>query len=229
MRCYLRQAGARYAVILKLAMAVALALAQFAGGAPLQALTSQRACAMACCAGKLPHAAGSCKHGACHVDLSIKRAETENKTASHCATHGSAAMPSGAAVMHDEAGMSDSAYMPDAPAASVPMPEQSHGTVKIETVNAGTSPEPQVNDDKPQPAGNLSARVMGSPCPQDCGAGAFNYTNQSRPREQAALAFAVRPRPPSAAVYVHSFNHSINSLDALRRSSVPRAPPRSFS
>jgi hypothetical protein len=58
----------------KALMAFVLLAAFLSGVVPLAAVTAGSLCALECCAGKAPHASGSCMKGACQVTLPTSRA-----------------------------------------------------------------------------------------------------------------------------------------------------------
>jgi len=51
-------------------LTVALLSVFLAGSVPVMTLASGPMCTLACCAGRPPHAAGSCMNGSCHANLS---------------------------------------------------------------------------------------------------------------------------------------------------------------
>jgi hypothetical protein len=53
----------------ELALAVMLVVAFFSSIAPLALVSAGSMCALECCAGRTPHAAGSCMNGSCHAVL----------------------------------------------------------------------------------------------------------------------------------------------------------------
>lgn len=55
--------------IARLLCALTLLLAFLSAGIPLGASSAASTCELACCAGRAPHAAGSCMNGSCHADL----------------------------------------------------------------------------------------------------------------------------------------------------------------
>jgi len=69
-------------------MAFVLLTAFLSGVVPLAAVTAGTLCALECCAGKAPHASGSCMKGACQVTLPTSRAHRHhaaaNKTENFC-------------------------------------------------------------------------------------------------------------------------------------------------
>lgn len=61
-------------------MAFVLLAAFLSGVVPLAAVTAGSSCALECCAGKAPHASGSCMKGACQITLPTSRARRNHAT-----------------------------------------------------------------------------------------------------------------------------------------------------
>lgn len=55
--------------VAKLVLATMLALALLSGSVPFTTISAAPMCTLTCCAGRLPHAAGSCMGGACDTGL----------------------------------------------------------------------------------------------------------------------------------------------------------------
>jgi hypothetical protein len=60
------------------ALAVALLAGLLASIFPLETLATGQMCSLACCAGRAPHAAGSCMDGSCHAALRKRSARTRH-------------------------------------------------------------------------------------------------------------------------------------------------------
>src|SRR5690349_10464722 len=56
----------RKRIVVRTVLAVSLLLAFLASSFPLTTIASGPMCTLACCAGRPPHAAGSCMNGSCH-------------------------------------------------------------------------------------------------------------------------------------------------------------------
>ncbi len=63
----------------KLALAVMLVVAFFSSIAPLARVSAGSMCTLECCAGRAPHAAGSCMAGSCNAVLSISHKTTKGR------------------------------------------------------------------------------------------------------------------------------------------------------
>jgi hypothetical protein len=73
---------------------------------------------------------------------------------------------------------------------------------------------------------SAGAASLGKPCPSDCcGAATGSFAGLRRPRREAALTDALRPRPPTSESHGYAPPHFIKVESALRRSHPPRAPP----
>jgi hypothetical protein len=206
----------------RLIVAVALVLALLSGIAPLSSASAGHLCAMECCAGLPPHAAGSC-----HMGLSSpgETKELQHDQAEHC---GLAEADTGAikGISAGVMGMKTSA-VPTLDLDSVTIDASEHCAKNSQAEEAG----PATTDSPRLPSVNaqsFSAQSFSKPCPPECGTGALS--SGVRPaRQAAALAYNVRPRPPTAAgkFYFSRQNFSIDS--AYRKQVRPRGPPLSFS
>jgi hypothetical protein len=74
-----RRHSTRFKIIdtAKLALAVMLVVAFFSSIAPLAPVSAGSMCTLECCAGRAPHAAGSCRDGSCNAVLSISHKTTK--------------------------------------------------------------------------------------------------------------------------------------------------------
>jgi hypothetical protein len=64
--------------VARVTLAMALLAALLACIFPLEAVATGQTCALACCAGRAPHAAGSCMNGSCHAVLSKTSAHSHS-------------------------------------------------------------------------------------------------------------------------------------------------------
>jgi hypothetical protein len=76
-----RRHSTRFKIIntAKLALAVMLVVAFFSSIAPLASVSAGSMCTLECCAGRAPHAAGSCMGGSCNAVLSISHKTTKGR------------------------------------------------------------------------------------------------------------------------------------------------------
>lgn len=73
---FARKRSNRLKPIARMALAAILLAGLLGSLLPLETLASGQMCTLACCAGRAPHAAGSCMDGSCHV--SLKKASKQN-------------------------------------------------------------------------------------------------------------------------------------------------------
>jgi hypothetical protein len=66
---FARKRSDRLKCIARTALAAILLAGLLGGVLPLETLASGQMCTLACCAGRAPHAAGSCMDGSCHAAL----------------------------------------------------------------------------------------------------------------------------------------------------------------
>lgn len=172
---------------------------------PSSAVASGPMCALACCAGRAPHAAGSCMNGSCHAFLKSR---------------------AGASHIHHQSPVQRSEQLCGLPRViartTAALLRQSA------TLTVGDSSE-RLNADRANDRPRISTSTVGQPCQPDCGTGTFSSSSQSRPRETGAISYADKARPPSAGRHEHSSSNGAMALDALCRRSRPRGPPISSS
>ncbi len=155
-------------------------------------------CNLACCAGRPPHAAGSCMDGSCHASLG-KRAKTRH---AHVEAH-----------LQGEqlCGLSQIKFNPARLLAT--------RAITIEASTDASRHDPPSTD-----RASISTSVLTKPCQSDCSSCAMGFTSSNRHRNSAALTHAERPRPPSeAGLQVKS--DFILDLNARSRRDAPRGPP----
>jgi hypothetical protein len=172
---------------------------------PSSVLASGQLCTLACCAGRTPHAAGSCMNGSCHAFLKgrpktphIHRQLPVRQSEQLCGIRRITARTTGALLRDSTT------------SALAATPVRSRGSYPAE-------------------AARISATALSKPCNSDCGAGTFGSSSQSRPRDSNATSYADKPRPPSTARLEQSSLNIAKSSDALCRRSRPRGPPTSSS
>lgn len=168
---------------------------------PTAALASGPMCNLACCAGRAPHAAGSCMNGSCHAFLR-GRVKTSH--------------------IHRQLPVQQSEQLCGLPRTIARTTARL--LRKSSTLTLGDS-SGQSHGSRAHEAESLSMSTLGKPCQPDCGAGTFTSSSQSRPRDTGAISYADKPRPPSSSRFeLSSFNRA-KTLDALCRRSRPRGPP----
>ena len=186
-------------------LAALLLLTLLSASLPPTAIASSPMCHLACCAGRAPHAAGSCMNGSCHAFL-MGRAKTSkihlqlpvHESEQLCGLRRSTTRNSVVSLRGSTARTLAASF------------ERSRG---------GRAPD----------AASVSTSTVGKPCQPDCGTGTFSSSSQSRPRDSGAISYADKPRPLSTARHEHSSFNRAKTLDALCRRSRPRGPPISSS
>lgn len=185
--------------------ALMLALALLSGLAPFSASSSSLShpCAMACCAGKPPHEAGTCASAiACHLNPSTVKEGLESRTVDETSD--------GAMAQH----------------------QHHHEMMSVPEAAHHKEHHPAPADDArngSRQGAIVAVSVLSSGCRQDCGAGVFSSSGESRQRDPASLAYAVQPRPPCRSRLTLSGRNLASALDMLRGKLIPRAPPALFS
>jgi hypothetical protein len=194
------QFGTR-ARVARIILAGTLLFGILASALPLTTIASGPMCTLACCASRAPHAAGSCMNGSCHANLLIRSKPTHS---------------------HHQLLAPESERLCGLPRLTARMSPSSLRVVAMARSTQGSR-----NDTQDQ--ANLSASTIGKRCQPDCGSCASGFANPNRQRNPAALAYAIRPRPPSSIRLADVEASLTRKLSALCRQCAPRAPPLSFS
>jgi hypothetical protein len=203
-------------------LAVTLLLTLVAGSIVLPAAASGPLCTLACCAGRAPHAAGSCMRGSCGTGL---------------AAHNPASSSSPQAHHHHEqqpAEESDpSSVLPGARASvggsemgEVPTIEATPYEVSADAGGQADTTEAAANRSNDSA---ITASVLSKPCQPDCGACTSGFAAPKRSRNAATLAGSNRARPQSSLKLATGRDPLTHTRSALGRQSVPRGPPLFFS
>jgi hypothetical protein len=190
-------------------LAAALACLVAAASVPSGAVSAEHGCQMPCCKGKVGGRSGDGDGESCHVNLNhLQPAPTPEPVEAEpmCGATPPPATRGGAAQAPH--GHSDD----DAP----------HSAVRHGIEHGAHQDVPPRNTSPHAPA--VSASVS-KPCPPDCGALSNSFTQLRRPRDGAALAYGVKPRPPTVAVLPPARAGASKTSSELRRQSSPRAPP----
>ena len=166
-------------------------------------------CELACCAGRTPHAVGSCMNGSCHAFLTgsttkghVHHEEPREQTEELC---GLSQLKRDASrlMLLERVTMSSGfgAHSANSRGSSTSTPEKAR----------------------------ISAAAFTKPCQLDCGTCGSGFTNSTRKRNSSALAYADHPRPPSGGARINLQYKPARKLSALGRLGAPRGPPFSFS
>lgn len=189
--------------IARAVLGVALLLTLLAGSFPLSTLASGPMCELACCAGRAPHAAGSCMNGSCHAFAASHQKKSHNHEAKPEQLCGLARLKFNASRF---------------------------GSFDNVTVDFTTSNNQSTNSTSTAPAtASLATPAITKPCQPDCGGLVSRSTGSRRQRDEAALAYSNRPHPPSRAKLQANDYRLTQALDACARRGVPRGPPVLFS
>jgi hypothetical protein len=164
-------------------------------------------CNLACCAGRAPHAAGSCMDGSCHPNLFAHRKTIH--------IHREAPVPQPEQLCGLQKLAARASFW-----SPLWAPRHHSGLI----INSERSAEDQASQTAPGRA-NVSSSTLRNPCEPDCGAGTLSSTNQRRPRESAADSRADRARPLSNPGLLTGANTFIYAREAIRWQANPRAPP----
>ena len=190
-------------------VAAILILVLLSGVAPFNTLSAAALCTMDCCAGLAPHAAGSC-----HMSMSAgARVADAHKS---CETTEASDGVTGGVM-----GMVDSHSSFDA----VTIDASEHCNKKPSADGARV---PSSTEKTPVQPG-LSAQSFTKPCPPECGTGVVSFAQLQRGRDTAALAHAMRPRPPTIGRQRAHIETNFLTATAPHKRVRPRGPPSSFS
>jgi hypothetical protein len=199
-------------------LGIALLLTLVAGSIALPAAASGPLCTLACCAGRAPHAAGSCMHGSCGTGL----------VAHNAASNG----PNKAHHRHEQQPAEESDQASAFPGATASVGASEMGDVPtIEATPYEVSADAGGQADSTEAAANrsnvpaMAATVLSKPCPPDCGACPSGFAAPKRSRSAATLASPNRARPPSSIKLAKRRDPLTHTRSALGRQSVPRGPP----
>jgi hypothetical protein len=207
----------RAMIAVRAMLAVALLVMLVGGSIVWPAAASGPSCAMACCVGHAPHAAGSSMHGSCETELS---------------TIGSAGSQAQHSHHHPAEQQQPSAADPDVPRAFAGAMASAFGSDmdQVPTIDA-TSSEVVPDNGTPTVIGSGQANIATSPtaltrpCQPGCSTAA-GFSAPARSRNTTALAGAHKDQPPSGTKLAIQKYAPIHSRSTRYRRSGPRGPPR---
>jgi hypothetical protein len=176
---------------------------------PTALVASGPMCKLACCAGRAPHAAGSCMNGSCHASLSghTEKIHIDRETPIEQA--------------EELCGLARLKANP----IRIPLSEKL--TIGF-GLGASSDDSREASKSAADQAG-MSTQALTKPCQPDCGSCASGFAGSNRQRNTAALAYADRPRPPSGVGFGNTTYRPTQPLSALCSRGAPRGPPLSFS
>jgi hypothetical protein len=186
--------------IARAVLGVALLFTLLAGSFPLSTLASGPMCELACCAGRAPHAAGSCMNGSCHAFATSQSKKNHNHEAKP----------------EQLCGLSRLKFR-----ASRIAPFE---TVTVDFTASDNQSTDATSSSTPATA-SVATPAMTKPCQSDCGGLLSRSTGSKRQRDEAALTYANRPRPPSRIRLRANDYRLTQTLDARARRGAPRGPP----
>ena len=194
--------------VARVVVAATMILVLLGGITPFSTFSATALCTMDCCVGLAPHAAGSC-----HMNMSAGTPGPDAKKS--CETTGSSDEITGGV-------MGMVSFRSSLEAVTVDASE--HCNRKS---SAGVARVPSTNEPPAQPS--LTAQFLTKPCPPECGTGVVSFARLQRSRDVAALAHALRPRPPTIARQFRYNEANLFTATALHMRVRPRGPPPSFS
>ncbi|HKR60994.1 MAG TPA: hypothetical protein VJS64_14840 [Pyrinomonadaceae bacterium] len=185
-------------------LAATLLLGLLASAFPLVTVASGPMCELACCAGRAPHAAGSCMNGSCQAFL--------NST------------PETVYVNHEEqpepaeqlCGLSQLSMTPT----RIPLIE----TITVDD-GSGIERDHSETSNHSSNQASIATTAFQQPCQPECGSCASGFARSNQQRNSAALAYADRPRPPSRGRPRNTDYGLTQTRSALGRRGAPRGPP----
>ena len=194
-------------LVARFLLATTLALALLSGSLPFTAISAAPMCTLTCCAGRAPHAAGSCMSGACDTGL-FQHPKSSKHAHSNIAFQGAEPLCGLGSITGIAAGF---------------------GVTPGGIAGRRTRDRTQSKSAGYEQSESVTAAVVVTPCQPDCGGCASGSTNQNRQRDTTALSHAPRPRPPSSKQLAIASREFVNTLEVVCAQSRPRAPPATFS
>jgi hypothetical protein len=191
--------------VARVSIAATLLFGILASLLPFATVASGPLCTLDCCAGRAPHAAGSCMNDSCHAFLQTHSKKTRVNT--QLSSHNDEPMCGLAQAMRG-------------------LPSIFH--TRNQLVTREHYPEPtdkrgiQINT-------KISSPAIGKPCQSDCASLASAASTSKRQRDKAAIAYADEPRPPSTTIFATIESSLIRERSELCRKCAPRGPPVSES
>jgi hypothetical protein len=168
---------------------------------PFAAASSGAMCALACCAGRPPHAAGSCMHGSCQAAIPNHHG-VSTESGSDRVTH-----PIHTPIVEKLCSLSSTSRR-----------------AIVTQINLRSN-KPTANATVRM---HFSAAALVKPCQPNCGGGASGSGTFHRQKDSVVVAHGTRPRPPTDLRLFSFARHGAQNLDALCRESAPRGPPISI-
>jgi hypothetical protein len=203
----------------RMIVAVVLVLALLSALVPFGSASAGHLCAMECCAGLAPHAAGSC-----HMSMSPhgKSGESspEQDPDKHCGlpqTDNGSIDGIAAGVM----GMTGSAHSSlDLDDVTIDASDHCNTDSQSKGLNVTSHNDSSESD-------SIATHLFSKPCPAECGTGAVS-SGVRRSRDSVAAVHHARPRPPAPGRKYQHLNGNFLITSNYCRQLRPRGPPLSF-
>lgn len=219
-------------------IALVMLLTLVAGSIVWPAAASGPLCSMACCAGKAPHAAGSCTHGSCETDVATPQPASGAEHSHHHqqqqqspaadADNNTPAAFAGALASAGGMGLASAVGMDLASAGGMDMSQ-------VPTVEAVPNEAAPDNTARATASGtaadvtSISSTAFSQPCEPGCGACVAGSAAPGRQRNSTALPATYKVAPPSS-VKLGIGRHALTlTHSVVSRQGSPRGPPSSFS
>ena len=145
---------------------------------PLTTIASGPMCTLSCCAGRAPHAAGSCMNGSCQAILG-SRSKTSHQ---HSQTY-----------TEKFCGLTHL--------------RQRNRLLSLIAQSVARNGDDRTNQAEPN-HDSISGGTIGKPCDPNCGGAFVSSSTQSRPRQFSASAYVDKPRPPTVRRHYNVGNRS---------------------
>lgn len=206
-------------IAVRATLALALLVMLVGGSIVWPAAASGPVCAMACCAGHAPHAAGSSMHGSCETELSTNRSAGSETQPSH--HH------------HVEQQQQTAAADSNVPQAFAGAMASAFGSEmdQVPTIDATSSEVAIDNSTRTAATGSdatniaISASVLNRPCQPGCSTAA-GFSAPARSRNTTALAGSHKAEPPSSTkLAIHKYAPAHSRSTRYGRVG-PRGPPQ---
>ena len=183
--------------MLRAILSSAILFALASGAVPLLTIASGPMCTLACCAGRVPHAAGSCMNGSCHASLK-SQAKTKARLRRETYSEHWCGLP--------KESLGSSWFLRKA--------DNSRAVVGERISKQGDSRQ-----------ASLSGTTISKPCDSNCGCATFASSTQNRSRQFSALAYDRRSRPLSTSRQTLSALIRRTTHRGFGQHVSPRGPP----
>ena len=197
-------------------LAVTMLLALVAGSIAWPAAASGPLCTLSCCAGRAPHAAGSCMHGSCETGVTHSPAKSSQHAHHNHEQEPAEESDSSSAFSGVRASVGGSEMAAPPTVEATPYEDSAAGDARADTSG--------LTSNRSAKAG-MSATVLSKPCQYDCGACAPGFAAPKRSRDAAALTRSHHSNPSSSAKLAAVRHPLMHISSAQGRQTVPRGPP----